>query len=106
MFRDQLFARPADRTIEPVETPAGTTYVRTLMVGEKDQFDVGAAKDQMFRARLVVACCCDQYGHPEFAPGDVFRVNDLPVHFVEPIVDAAIRLNRIGPGDAESIRKN
>jgi len=105
-FRDSLFAAPADRTIEKVDTPAGPTFVRSLMVGEKDAFDTSAAKDGMFRARLIVACCCDEHGRPEFQSSDVHRVNDLPVSFVEPIVDAAIRVNRIGPGDAESIRKN
>lgn len=105
-FRDELFSRPADRVIEPVETPAGPTFVRTLMCGEKDSFDLGAAKDGMFRARLILACCCDEHGRPEFGAEDLRRVNDLPVHQVEPIVDAAIRLNKIGPGDAEAIRKN
>lgn len=106
MFRDQLFNQPAIRTIEPVETPAGRTYVRSLMAGEKDEFDKLAVKDGKFRARLVVACCCDEHGQAEFQPGDVHRVNDMPLHLIEPIVDAAIRLNRIGPGDAEAIRKN
>ena len=105
-FRDTVFSRPTERTIEPVETPAGRTYVRTLMVGEKDQFDIVAAKDKMFRAHLLVACCCDEAGRPEFTQDDLHRLNDQPVHLVEPIIDAAIRLNRIGPEDAEAIRKN
>lgn len=105
-FRDDLFSHPSERTIEAVETPAGTTYVRTLMVGEKDRFDVSSAKDGQFRARLVMACCCDEQGRPVFQDGDVHRLNDMPVHLLEPIVDAAIRLNKIGPQDAEAIRGN
>lgn len=106
MFKEALFAASADRIIEPVETPAGKTYIRSLMAGEKDKFDVGASKDGMFRAHIVVASCCNEHGVPEFNGGDLLRINDLPLHLVEPIVDAAIKLNRIGPGDAEAIRKN
>ena len=106
MFRDDLFAASTDRVIEPVETPAGKTFVRTLMVGEKDRFDTQAAKSKMFRAHLVLACCCDEQGRPEFQEPDLYRINDLPMSFIEPIVDAALKLNRIGVEDSETIRKN
>jgi hypothetical protein len=106
MFRDDLFAQPAGRTIEPVETPAGRTFIRSLMAGEKDRFDIAAAKSGEFRARLVQASCCTEAGQLEFTEADLHRINDLPLHLIEPIVDAAIRLNKIGPGDAEVLRKN
>ena len=50
MFRDDLFAQPTGRTIEPIETPAGTVLSRSMMAGEKDKFDLAAAKDGKFRA--------------------------------------------------------
>lgn len=106
MFKDTLYSQPAGRTIEPVQTPAGLTYVRTLMTGEKDQLEIESGKDKMIRAHIIVACCCDEHGNAEFTKADLYRLNDQPVHLIEPIVEAAIRLNRIGPDDAEIIRKN
>lgn len=105
-FRDELFAQPAERTIESVETPAGKTFVRSLMAGEKDKFDRAAHQRGRFRARLIVACCCDEGGNPIFNEADIPRLDDMPVPLIEPIVDAAIRVNRMSPEDAEAIRKN
>lgn len=104
MFRDELLK--AKRTIEPVETPAGRTYVRTITAGEKDEFDREASKDGKFRCRLVMLCCCDEDGQAEFTNRDLPALDELPVAVLEPIIDAALRVNRISVKDSEEIRKN
>lgn len=106
MFKEQLFAIPPERTIRTVHTPAGITFVRSMTVGEKDAYDLAVQKDGGHRARLLVACCCTERGEPEFDEFDIGKINSLPVSAVEAIVDAAIQVNRLGPGDAEAIRKN
>ena len=57
-------------------------------------------------ARLVQATVCDEAGQLVFTEADIPRLNDLPLYLIEPLVDAAIRINKIGPGDSEAIRKN
>jgi hypothetical protein len=105
-FRAAFFAAPVGRRVEPVETAFGTVHVRELMTGEKDAFDTTATKDKMFRARLVVACCCDEQGRPMFSESDVHSLNQRPLAQVEPIVDAAMRLNGMRAEDAGLAEKN
>lgn len=105
MFRDSLL-KGSPHKVEPVETPAGKTFVRTITAGEKDEFDRQASKDGKFRCRLVMLSCCKEDGSPEFTNLDLPALDELPVTVLEPIVDAAIALNRIGQRDAEEIRKN
>ncbi len=106
MFRETLFAVDCSRAIVPVETEHGRTYVRSLTVAEKDAFDTAVQADKQYRARILIACCCDERGEPEFDELDVGRLNLLPVRLVEPLVDAAIAVNRLRPEDAEAFRKN
>lgn len=107
MFRDALLQQAqTGRRIEPVETPAGRTFVRTITAGEKDEFDREAQKDGKFRCRLVMLCCCTEDGRAEFTNLDLPALDELPVAVVESIVDAAIRINRMSPADAETLRKN
>lgn len=104
MFRDELLR--ATRTVEPVETPLGPTFVRSITAGEKDELEQEHAKDGKLRCRLVVLCCCSEDGRPEFTAQDLPALDALPLSAVEPIVEAAIRLNRMSPRDAEDARKN
>ena len=105
MFKQALFESNG-REIEAVETPSGKTHVRCLTVKEKDAYDVAARKSGEFRALLLVACCCNEDGEPEFDEFDVGRINQLPVWKIEPIIDAAMKINRFNQEDAEAIRKN
>ena len=108
MFRDAFFAQSASPTIEKVATTAGEAYVRSMSVGEKDTFDKAIVKDPSvsFRARLIVMCVCDCHGAPAFQTGDVHRIADFPLALVEPLVDAAIRVNKLSPKDLEALEKN
>lgn len=107
MFRDTLLnSRSSGFTVEPVQTPLGTTYVRTMTAGEKDDFDFHATRDGKFRCRLILLCCCDKDGKHEFGNKDLPALDELPLTVVEPIVDAAMRLNKLGPKEQEELRKN
>lgn len=105
MFRD-IISNGHAVEIEPVETPLGPTFVRTISAGEKDDYDVNAAKDGRFRCRLVMLCCCDERGNREFTNEDLPALDALPFYLVEPIIDAALKINRMSRKDAEEIRKN
>jgi hypothetical protein len=98
--------KAGDRTIEPVDTPVGTAYVRTITAGEKDDFDREYTKDGKFRCRLVLLACCTEDGRPEFTNLDLPAIDNLPITVLEPIVDAALKLNRIGTKDQDDLRKN
>jgi hypothetical protein len=107
MFRDTfLQSRTSGFAIEPVDTPIGPTFVRTMTAGEKDEFDQIATKDGKFRSRLVMLCCCDADGRREFTARDLADLDAMPLTAIEPIVDAAMRLNKLGPKEQEELRKN
>lgn len=106
MFKEQLFSICPERTIQAVDTPAGRTYVRTITVREKDLFDAAVRETKATRAQLLIACCCKEDGTPEFDEFYVARLGELPAGVVEPIVDAALEVNRFRPEDAGEARKN
>lgn len=108
MFREQFFALPLAAAFEEVETPAGVARVYALTAGEKDAFDVAHARAEGkdFRARLVVATVRDQEGHPAFTAADIPAISAAPFTLVEPLVKAAVRVNRMSDDEAEALRKN
>ena len=103
-YREDLFARNG-RRVEPVETPAGATYVRVMTVGQKDEFDFQVRKDGHFRSRLIATCCCSEDGRGIFTNLDLPRIEGLPYTETEPIVMAALRVNGITGDEAEEYRK-
>lgn len=102
--RESFFAIPSTGAVEPVETPAGTAYVRTITVGEKDRLEL-EDKGVSFRARLLVLCVCDEGGAPVFRAGDAHRIADYPLHIVEPLVEAALRVNKFSKEDVDGLEK-
>ena len=107
MFKEQLFSICPDRRIEPVETPAGRTYVRTITVAEKDEYDQAAEKaGGLSRPHLLIAFCCKEGGEPEFDEFDAVRLGELPAGVVEPIITAGLALNKFRREDVEDVRKN
>lgn len=104
MFRETLLQ--ATRTIVPVETRLGGTYVRSITAGEKDDIETQHSKDGKLRARILLVCCCTEDGRPEFTNRDLPALDELPLDAVEPIIQAAIDLNRMSPEALEGMRKN
>ena len=93
---------------ELVETNWGRLYVRAMTAGEKDRWDLRHAevKGADFRARLVVACAFTEEGQPAFAASDIPALSALPVPALEPVVDTAVRINRMLAADVETLQKN
>jgi hypothetical protein len=106
-FRETLFQAKGRFRIEPVDTPLGRTYVRTMTAGDKDQLEMsGFKEDKKFRCRVVMQCCCDEAGRLEFGNKDLPDLNDSPAEFIDPIFRAAWKLNGYDEADREELRKN
>lgn len=91
------------------EVQARTVTVTELTVAERnrfeDSFSEGASFADEARQRLVIATAkCDS--GPLFTDADFDLISGLGAGFVEPIVNAAMRLNKIGQKDLEDLGKN
>jgi|GEM_PF-2138026 len=108
--RDAFFqAAPAVKT-EDVDLPGdrGTIRVRMMTAGERDRLEVecqGKGKADV-RARMVVASAINESGKPLFTYDDVPRLSGMPAYFLEPIVNAVMRINAISESDIEAIEGN
>jgi hypothetical protein len=104
MFRDVLLSTDGHQ-IAPVDLPGGGCFVRTMTAGEKDEFDRQVLKDGRARCRIVMVCCCTEDGKPEFTNLDLPALDALPFFALDPIVNAALRINRLTAEDVEDVRK-
>ncbi len=104
----ESFLAPHPCNLEEVETPAGTAYVRAMTAGERDRFDLAHAADPGldFRARMLVHTVCDEKGNLLFRKDDIPQLTALPAHLVDPLLEAAIRVNQMSSEDLEALRKN
>lgn len=93
----------AKRTLEPVDVPewGGRVFVRDMTAAERDRYDMdrlgddGKAVTENFRARLVVATCCDESGKLLFTAGHVKTLGEGLSAPVIRIYRAAAKLNRL-----------
>lgn len=94
--------------VEIVATTFGDVHVHSLTAGEKDEYDLAVQADpgKRFRARLVQMTARDAEGQPLFSPDELDALAGLPLASIEPLFEAAIRVNRMSDADAESLRKN
>lgn len=94
--------------VEIVSTVTGDVHVHSLTAGEKDEYDLAVQQDpgKRFRARLVQMTARDADGRHLFTPEDLDALAELPVAAIEPLFEAAIRVNRMSDADAEALRKN
>ena len=108
MFAQAFLAQSLDFGSEVVSTPVGDVVVKALSAQEKDAFDVAhsKAKGEHFRARLVVATAHELNGAKAFTDANIPTLSAMPIYYLEPMVDAAIRVNKISDVDAENLRKN
>jgi len=109
LTRDQFFAAVPAPATEDVEVPGmGTVRVRMLTVGERCRLeDASQGKGvEGFRARIVVASAVDEQGKPLFHYGDVEKISAMPSYVLEPVVNAAVRLNAISAADIKDAEKN
>jgi hypothetical protein len=107
-FKTQFFQAAPEVAPERVETPAGPVLVYPLTVGEKDRLDRAnaRAKGRRFRARLVIATARDADGRSLFADEDLEQLDALPASYLEPLVEAAVRVNSMSDDVREADEKN
>lgn len=82
----------------------GSVIVCQRSAKYRDDFEESVKGDKAasVRARLVACYAADENGQPLFSPDDVAWLGDLPASTLEPIVDAAMRLNGMrGNGEPE-----
>jgi hypothetical protein len=108
MFRENFLAVSAEPAYEEVTTPSGAVRVYAMTLGEKDVFDIAHARAEGkdFRARLIVATVRDEAGNPVFRAHDIPAITRYPLPAVEPLVNAAVRVNRMSDDVAETLAKN
>lgn len=94
-----------------------TVFVHEMSVAERTRFDksVVALGDQVsegedandfMREVLLIHTAGDEHGNRLFTFDDLPLVSGLGSGFAEPIVNAAMSLNRIGENDLEELAKN
>ena len=93
-----------------VDVPAlgGQVHVKQMTIGERDRFEMANAKDKgrYFRPRLVAATAVASDGSPIFNRDDFQHLANLASHVVEPIVQAALTLNRYTAKEVEELAGN
>lgn len=94
---------------EEVPLPGGgTVFVRCMTVGERDAMENAYQKGGKtnFRARVIAATLCNEEGvllvTPEVGLGPIVA---MPFPVAEPIVEAAIRVNRMGAQEKAELGK-
>ena len=107
MIRDAFFAQSFEPPHEDVETAAGMVRVVGLTAGEKDAFDVVHAKAEgkdfrPARRRDLPGLRRRPIFDGPASPASPRR----PLPLIEPLVNAAIRVNRISDKIAEALAKN
>lgn len=102
LSREQILATDGLER-ERVEVPGlgGYVFVREMSARERDRFDVEVFQDRAptevnMRAALVAACCVSSSGERLFSAEDVVQLGERSHRVLEPIVEAALRLNPFG----------
>lgn len=106
----ELGAAPIVSPPVPVPEWGGEVHVRVMTGAERDAFEIATVPPlgslRNVRARLIVACACDERGTRLFEDGDVEAVGALDARALDRVFRAARELNALGPDQVEAIKKN
>lgn len=85
-----------------------SVFVRAMTARERDQFETANTKAKAvdFRARLVIACTCDETGVDVFKIEDLEVITNLSSSALDPIVTAALKINKYTDEDKAELEKN
>jgi hypothetical protein len=109
---EALWAWPKPVRVE-VPTLDGAVYVRMLTAAEKDRFEAASVRYvdgkaeaclENVRARLVGLCACNEGGGRLFTDDDVDSLGDLPASLIDPIFEAAQKVNGMGRSREEAAK--
>lgn len=89
---------------EEVEVPGGTVLVRVMRMDELERFQAAAGalaegdapSVLRWMALLLAHTLCDETGALLFGPDDVDALMRKAPETVEPLMEAALRVNRLG----------
>jgi hypothetical protein len=96
---------------EDIEVPGwggGTVGVRAMNAMERDRFETAllANKRTNFRGLLAAFTLCDEEGKRICTEQDAEFLAGQSAAVLEPIIEAAIRLNKLSPDDVRDMEKN
>lgn len=119
LTRDQILAAPEASAIAPktVKVPewGGIVFVRALGGDDRDAFEASIVSTRKgdkserirnIRARLVIACACDDKGIPLFTDADADALGRKWVKPLDRVFAVAQKLNALGDGDVEDLAGN
>jgi hypothetical protein len=111
--------RPREFVPVPEWCPAGETfdpskhgvYVGTMSGRQRDRFEARIVADRDsgnsdWRALLAVYAVQDAEGKPLFTDADIEWLGDKGYSALQPIFDAAVRLNKLSQTDQQELVKN
>lgn len=109
LSRDQILAAD-DLPRAEVAIPewGGSIFVRTMNGSERDRFEAAHLKAPGvdFRARVAVACACDDQGAPLFTAEDIPALGAKSSAALTRIFEAASKLNRMSDQDYDQLGKD
>lgn len=81
--------------------------IRTLTARERDRFEGQQSRDPFadVRARLAVACLCDDDGKAIFAEADIPALSAKSSRALDRIFAVSVQLNGISKADLEELKK-
>ena len=104
---------PKQRVEVPEWGEGAYLFVRTMMAGERDKFDLyvghvqqGKFDGSLFSAKLVALTACDESGSLLFRESDVPALAKKNSKALSRIVRSAQRLNGLTLADFEAAKKN
>ena len=112
LTRENIFSAD-DHKLEEIEVPewGGSVFVKTFSGTVRDEIETaiysGKKKDTTnFRARVVVASCCDENGTLLFSSDDVPQLGTKSASALQRVFDKAVKLNGMSPEDVDELEKN
>jgi hypothetical protein len=104
MSAENFFAAAPKCTVVEVEDYEGV-YARELSAGEKDIWEKNFGKDDV-RTRTVILCVCDANGNRVLNTKDhKKKVADLPVTYIDAVLEAFKKANHLDAEEAKGIEK-
>jgi hypothetical protein len=98
------------RKVEAVDVPewGGTVHLKVLSVAQLVAFMEAKDKLNVFEhfPLLISMSACDEAGNLLFGPDDLVALKEQGFEVLRRLGQAALKLNRIGPGDDEELAKN
>jgi hypothetical protein len=108
LTREQILAAD-DLPREQVEVPewGGSVWVRTLTVGQREQWEQTVERHKgNTAATIVVMTACDETGSLLFTEADIPALSAKSAGAVNRIMDVATKLAKVSKEDQEELKKN